>query len=83
MRVSDRSRVVVVRGGVELPTFRLSGMGETTGQSVRDVSARTVRAAPVPDHHGLGKPGSVAVRSKIGQRRGYCSVAADYGVQYR
>ena len=45
------------------------------------MSACTLRAASMPDHYGLGKPGSVAVRGKIGQRRGYFSAAAVYGVQ--
>jgi len=64
---SDR----VVRGGVEPPTFRFSGIGICPGQGRDKQSACTARALSVLRHDRLGQPCCVPVGGQLGQRRGY------------
>ncbi len=58
---------MVVRGRVELPTFRFSGMGIMAGQSVCQEPACHLRDTSVLDHDGPGEPCGVAVRGEIGE----------------
>jgi hypothetical protein len=81
VRASPTSSKLVVRGRVELPTFRFSGMRTTAGQNVRQVVACLMRALSVLDHDGLGQPCGVAVRGQVGQRRGDLGIAAIYCVE--
>jgi hypothetical protein len=71
----------VVRDRIELSTFRFSGMGIIAGQSMCRVPTCNLRASSVLDHYGLGEPSRVPMRGEVGQRRGYLSVTAIYGMQ--
>ncbi len=74
-------RDCVVRGGVEPPTFRFSGIGTFPGQRGKEQAACTARALSVLNHDRLRQPGGIAMSGQLRQRRRYLRVPTFDSVQ--
>ena len=71
----------VVRGRIELPTFRFSGIRDSADQPHCRALSCDPRATSMLDHDRPGQLRRITMSRQIGQRRSYLSVTAIDSVQ--